>query len=142
MKKTTLLICILAALLCFASCGKKNLAENPSQTSEQTQDNAGQSDVKFNEDGIEVDEKGNTKVGVGGDKMSETSYAGTVNILENDRITLIVYRKEELEFNLSEKAKKDIEHFAVKMGTRVVIDFENSDDGTLNALNINLIKSE
>ena len=142
MKKTTLLICIIAALLCFTSCGKKNLTENPSQATEQAEDSADKSDVKVNDDGIEVDENGSTKISVGGDKMSETSFAGTVNVVEEDKITLIVDGKEEFEFTLSEKAKKDIEHFDVKMGTRVVIDFESLSDGTRNALNVNLIKSE
>ena len=154
MKKTAILACLLAVLMCFASCGKKEQTqENPSETAGQTQEstdnNATQDEngsesegtneeVKTNEDGIPLDENGKTKVGVGGDKIMETAYGGTVSSIDGDKLTLTVDKTEEYEFALSEKAKKDIEHSSITVGTKVVIDFEVLEDGTKNALNINL----
>ena len=76
------------------------------------------------------------------DKFSETSYAGRANVITDTTLSLIVDDKETFDFVLSEKAHKDIVGLEIKMGDRIMVDFETAEDGTKTAISIYKIKDE
>ncbi|MBO4898581.1 MAG: hypothetical protein J5590_09825 [Clostridia bacterium] len=145
MKKTTLILCLIAALLCFASCKKAENTQNPG-TSTQTAETPDASAEPQAENGDEdtAAPEGENEPAVSNNKLEPaTYYGGPVKSIEEDKIVIVSdITDEEIEFALSEKAKSDIAHFSVTEGTIVVVDYELSEDGnTKTATDVSLVRN-
>lgn len=143
--KKTVLLCILAAMLCFASCGKNNPPQNTNQATENQNNSSSEQNENANPNGdASAVENGNETATPGDNKLQPvTYYGGTIKSIEGDKLTLISdTTDEEIEFTLSENAKKNIEHFQISAGKVVAVEYDTLADGTLSAREVNPVKEK
>ena len=76
------------------------------------------------------------------DKIGDTYYKGRVTEITDDEITIILDETQPYTYKLTENAKKDIEVLEIAVDTRVIVNFEAAEDGTMTATSIEVITSE
>lgn len=124
-KRTTLIVAgaVLALAVIWAAISWANvLKDNPPPAKVENQDNA--------------------KNNIGGDKISDTAYAGKVTaITEDNKLTILVNGSEEYTYVLSERATRDLAVLKIEEGNEVVVNFERLEDGTLSAVSLEKVVS-